>query len=133
MSGFENPLQWKVGDTLPAHRVQLTERDPTVDPTPANPTPRRGIDLSNATSVTLVSSTRNRKRVVETPCTKDPDQTSVVDPDVGRGWISVAPNVALTERAAEMLGEFLIVWSGGGQQRVPNIGYVDVIVSEAFS
>jgi hypothetical protein len=133
VSGFENPLQWKQGDTLPTHRVKLTERDPTVDPTAANPTPRRGIDLTNATSITLVATTRNRRRTVSVACVKDPDQTSSVDPDYGRGWLSVTPSVELTANAAVMEGEFLIVWSGGGQQRVPNIGSVDVIVSEAFS
>lgn len=133
MSGLENPLQWKVGDTLPAHRVQLTERDPDVDPTPANPTPRRGINMANAVSVTLVATTRNRRRTVQVPCTPDPDQSSTVDPDAGRGWLSVAPTVQLTDRAAEMEGEFLIVWTGGGRQRVPNVGSVDVRISEAFS
>jgi hypothetical protein len=129
----ENALQWKRGDTLPSHRVQLTERDPDVDPTPANPTPRRGIDLTNATSVTLVASTRNRRLTVEVPCTKDADQSNSLDPDQGRGWISVTPTTELTEQAANMQGEFLVAWSGGGQQRVPNSGYVDVLISEAFS
>jgi len=130
---IENALQWKVGDTLPSHRVQLTERDPTIDPSPANPTPRRGIDLTNATAIELVASTRNRQRTVVVPCTKDPNQTSVVDPDEGRGWISVTPTTELTSLKANMSGEFLISWTGGGKQRVPNNGYVDVLISEAFS
>ena len=129
----ENALQWKRGDTLPSHRVQLTERDPDVDPTPANPTPRRGIDLTNASSVSLVASTRNRQFTFTAPCTKDANQSDSSDPDQGRGWISVTPTTELTERALNMQGEFLVEWSGGGQQRVPNNGYVDVLISEAFS
>lgn len=129
---LDNALQWKTGDTLPSHRVQLTERDPDTDPTPANPTPRRGIDLTNAATVTLISTTRNRKRTVLVPCTKDPNQTES-NADDGRGWISVTPTAELTEQVATMQGEFLIEWTGGGQQRVPNNGWVDVLISEAFS
>lgn len=129
---LENPLPWKQGDSLPSHRVQLTERDPDTDPTPANPTPRRGIDLTNAATVTLIAATRNRKRRVEVPCTKDANQNEQ-NADDGRGWISVTPTTELTEVVATMEGEFLIEWTGGGQQRVPNNGYVDVLISEAFS
>lgn len=128
----QNALQWKRGDTLPSHRVQLTERDPDVDPTPANPTPRRGIDLTNASAVTLIATTRNRLRTVQVPCVKDNNQ-NVSNPDDGRGWVSVTPTTELTEVAANMQGEFLIAWTGGGQQRVPNNGWVDVLISEAFS
>jgi hypothetical protein len=129
---LENALQWKKGDTLPTVRVQLTERDPDVEPTPANPTPRRGIDLTNAATVSLISSTRNRRRTVVVPCTKDPNQDEQ-NADDGRGWISVSPTTELTSAFATMEGEFLIEWTGGGQQRVPNNGYVDVLISEAFS
>ena len=130
---IENALQWKKGDTLPSHRVQLTERDPETDPTPANPTPRRGIDLTNASAVELIATTRRRDRTVVVPCTKDPDQSSSVDPDEGRGWISVTPTTDLTSAQASLQGEFLITWTGGGKQRVPNNGWVDVLISEAFN
>jgi len=78
-------------------------------------------------------SDRNPQRGEDGSSVGFPNQTSVVDPDEGRGWISVTPTTELTSLKANMSGEFLISWTGGGKQRVPNNGYVDVLISEAFS
>jgi hypothetical protein len=126
-------LIWKEGDLQPDERVQLTERDPTVTPNAANPTPRRGIDLTNATSVVLVCRTRDRKRTVTVTCSPDGGQNVDTDPYTGRGWVTVTPTVGLTQQRSQFQGEFLITWTSGDTQRVPNSGWIPVTIEEALS
>ena len=126
-------LVWKEGDLQPPERVQLTERDPTVTPTPANPTPRRGIDLSTATAVVIVCRTRDRKKTVTVTCAVDPNQSVSTDPQAGRGWVQVPPTVPLTAARSQFQGEFRITWTSGDTQRVPNAGWIPVTIEEALS
>jgi hypothetical protein len=126
-----NPLRWKRGDTRPVERVQLTEPDPTVPSTLNNPTPRRGIDLDLASSVVLVMRSRDGRRTVTAPAVIVAPQSDAAN----RGWLEVDPSTtpAITAVAGLFAGEFVVTWSGGAIQRVPNDGTLTVEIEDALS
>lgn len=101
--------------------AQLTERDPTITPTPALPDPRRAIDLTLATGVKLVAQTRNGKRAINAAC-------AVVTP--GEGRVRWDPQPADVVVAGEFLAEFQVTWAGGGKRTIPNAGHFVIEVED---
>lgn len=113
-------------------RACLTEPDPV---STTNPQGRRGISLTQATSVQMRMRARNGT-VKTCPATPDADQTSPPSGEAhktGRGWVTVDPSLAAGFTALKGLfdAEFLITWSGGGTQRVPNDGWFKVEIEDA--